>query len=447
MKPSKYNFFFPIEKTGNFLAFNSLKNGLTVFPETLVHLLQHMEAGDSLPVSESILAQLQKGGFVCDDAFDEYGLLQIRRHLQQYGGSFRLGLTIAPTLNCNLFCSYCFETPQPAIMDGTVIAQLVEMVEGRIKNGLKHLSIQWYGGESLLCIDIVEELSQKLMAICETNQVEYTAHIITNGTLFTRAYAEKLKTLKVTGAQITLDGDQPFHDARRPYRGGKGSFNTIFANIIDAAGVLPISLRVNVDRMNVDSVLDFFKGMQADPRLEPFFKKGDIHIHYGHVRKYSASCRCSDEECLKDGEFWQEELKLHQYLCEKRIATMPFPSFGSGCSATTVNGYVVGPRGELYKCWNHIGRKEKEVGHIGKEISMNALYISYLTESFENDAQCREQCKLLPICMGGCVDIRINYKKGTFPAIDCTRWKYYLEESVKAYYLASLKKSAAAKDS
>lgn len=443
MKPSKYNFFFPIDEKENYLAFNSLKNGLAVFPGKLVKILQAFQPGDTLKLPESTLTELKKGGFICADLYDEYGMLLVRRHLQQYSPDTTLGLTIAPSTFCNLVCRYCFESPKNTKMDQTVITQIVEFVEKRAEAGLKSLYTNWYGGEPLLCLDIIEDLSRKLMDLCEKKDVKYKAYIITNGTLFTRGTAEKLKDLKVTGAQITIDGDKEMHDTRRPFRDGKGSFDRIFANVIDTAGIMPIALRVNVDRQNVDSVLDFFKKMRSDARLEDHFKNSDIKIHYGYVRKFSSSCRCSDEECLKPGEFWLEELKLHRYLYEKGIDYTHYPSTRSGCVATTINGYVVGAGGELYKCWNHVGESDMVVGHVSKDIKIDGLYISYLTESFETDENCRE-CKVLPVCMGGCVDIRIDHKKGKFPAIDCSRWKYYLEESLKAYYFASLKKTGAA---
>lgn len=440
MIASKYNFFFPTDNTNLFIAFNALKNGLAIFPGELVRMLQNMKKGDLLNLPEDILVQLREGGFITEDHFNEYGLMQVRRHLQQFAGNHSLGLTVAPTLACNLSCTYCFEAHQSTRMNHDVLSLLVEFIQEKIKKkGLKKFSSLWFGGEPLLCMDIIEELSEKWLKVCQEHDVSYDSYIITNGTLYTRSYAERLKALKVTGAQITIDGDKCDHDLRRPFRGGKGSFDLIFANLIEAAGVLPISLRVNVDRQNVDTALGFFMKMQEHPSLAAHIKNGKIKIHYGHVRRFTSSCRCSDDECLKDSEFWDEELKLNHYLFEKGIAAMPFPSVKAGCTATTINGYVVGPLGELYKCWNHIGVKDKVIGQLGKEIEMNSLYISYLTESFENDARCQE-CRVLPICMGGCVDLRINHKNGTFPRIDCSRWKYYLEESLKSFYLEWQKK-------
>ena len=140
MKPSMYNFFFPIDEKENYLAFNSLKNGLAVFPRKLVEILQSFQLGDNLTLPESTLIELKKGGFICDDLYDEYGMLQIRRHLQQYSSGESLGLTIAPTINCNLSCSYCFESPKTNRMNRTVIEQIVEFVKKRITTGLKNLS-------------------------------------------------------------------------------------------------------------------------------------------------------------------------------------------------------------------------------------------------------------------------------------------------------------------
>jgi len=285
MKPSKYNFFFPIDKKDNFLAFNSLKNGLAVFPGKLVKTLQALQPGDPLTLTESTLTELIKGGFICDDLYDEYGMLLVRRHLQQYSSDTTLGLTISPSTFCNLVCRYCYESPQNTKMDQTVITQIVDYVKKRTAAGLKSLFINWYGGEPLMCLDVIEDLGEKLLDLCDKKEVKYKAYIITNGTLFTRETAEKLKALKVTGAQITIDGDKDMHDARRPYRDGKGSFDRIFANVIDTAGIMPIALRVNVDRQNVDSVLDFFKKMQSDARLGNHFKNGDLPVFRRRVLK------------------------------------------------------------------------------------------------------------------------------------------------------------------
>lgn len=36
----------------------------------------------------------------------------------------------------------------------------------------------------------------------------------------------------------------------------------------------------------------------------------------------------------------------------------------STCTATSLYGYVIGPKGEIYKCWEDVGIKEKEIGSV-----------------------------------------------------------------------------------
>lgn len=162
-----------------------------------------------------------------------------------------------------------------------------------------------------------------------------------------------------------------------------------------------------------------------------------IRPHYGHVKKYTASCRCSKEETLKPGDFWKKELELYKYLGKCGYGFQHYPDLSFGCSATSINSYVIGPKGKLYKCWNHAGDSACVVGSIFEPIELNPFHITYLTETFENDPQCRH-CRFLPICMGGCVDIRVKALQGEMETKNCAGWKYYLEESLREYLAAKM---------
>jgi uncharacterized protein len=430
MKKSNYNFFFPLQNN-KILAFNALKNGLAVIDTDTKEKIETLENNCIPGFDPETLGELEKGGFICKDELDELGLLSIRRHSQQFSGRF-LGLTIAPTLNCNLDCRYCFETPYPGMMDERAINGVIEFVKKYIDSGIKRFDVAWYGGEPLLGIDIIEKLSRAFITLTEEHKVSYSAYIITNGTLLTRTTAEKLKELKVRGVQVTIDGPEETHNKRRPFRTGEGSFNRIFSNVKEATGIIPISLRTNVDTLNVDETLDFYKKLEQEEWFKQSLGKM-INVHYGYVRKYSSSCKCSKEESLEESDFYSRQLELtrHLSLCTGKFDY--FPSLSSGCGASSINSYVVGPRGELYKCWNHVGTEDKIVGNVFEPVEYNPLYISYLSESFEKDPECI-RCKYLPICMGGCVDIRVKFKRGELDSRDCSQWKYYLEETLRSYY-------------
>ena len=83
------------------------------------------------------------------------------------------------------------------------------------------------------------------------------------------------------------------------------------------------------------------------------------------------------------------------------------------CIADACNGWVIDDTGKIYKCWNDIGIPEKAIGNIN--LGDNYLQRTDLIEkysSFEPTLydECKE-CKLLPICIGGCPHSRMEGRR------------------------------------
>lgn len=75
-----------------------------------------------------------------------------------------------------------------------------------------------------------------------------------------------------------------------------------------------------------------------------------------------------------------------------------------GCGATSLHSYIIGPKGDMYKCWNDFGEKERCIGNIAdKQLKGNTcLMMRYLAVGTELDtAECCD-CSLLPVCSTGC---------------------------------------------
>ncbi len=51
------------------------------------------------------------------------------------------------------------------------------------------------------------------------------------------------------------------------------------------------------------------------------------------------------------------------------------------CAIRNRNSIVIGPEGELYKCWNDVGDTSKVFGHLGSSISNEKLLLRYLVGS------------------------------------------------------------------
>ena len=428
MKTSRYNFLVPLED-GRTLAYNALSNGMCLIPGEVRELLEGWSEEGWECLSEETRSELRRGGFVVAGELDERDVVRIRYRQGQFG-SLSAALTIAPTLHCNLACRYCFENPSRRKMDQKTRNAVVEFAGGLLPERGGGLSVTWYGGEPLLALDAIERLSEKFLALCEERQAEYSASIITNGTFLDGAVARRLAELRVQNAQVTIDGPREIHDVRRPLKSGGGSFARIVANLEEAVPQLPVGIRINVDRSNVDAAFAVVEDIQGRSWFDP----ERVAFHFGYVRRYTPACGCGIEEMLELTDFWDISTDLSERLRQRGLVSEPlYPELAEGCTATTSNAFVIGPEGELYRCWNHVGDAKQTVGTVHEPSATHPLTVAFLIDGFEQDEECLE-CRFLPVCTGGCVDVRRKAKAGLLPRKDCARWRYGFEAYLNRYF-------------
>lgn len=227
------------QENGKCFAYNARTNALVMLDkaryEAYKTFAKDKIEGNELPDRNDWL----RGGFIVEDATFEksamrFGLWRMRFNTRSYS------LTIATTLACNFRCVYCYEKSAEAMksMDGNVQAAIIANLEAQIPT-INNFSVTWYGGEPLLCMDVIRNLSKTFMDKCKEAKVEYSAHIVSNGYLLTPEIAKELVALNVTGAQITIDGTKEIHDARRPLHGEKPTFDILLNNIRQCANIIP----------------------------------------------------------------------------------------------------------------------------------------------------------------------------------------------------------------
>jgi uncharacterized protein len=430
MKSSNYNFFYALDGREDFLAYNAISHGLCLIDQPVKEMLENWNDQPETEIQPALLDQLKYGHFLLDDDFSELNLLRNRQYMAQYNNN-TLSLTIAPTINCNLACPYCFESHIKGKMTRSVINGIASFVENQLNMKMFGVvSVTWYGGEPLLYPDVIDTLSTQLIAICDAQKVAYEASIITNGTRLTTQVAAMLKKHRVSSAQITIDGDKLTHDCRRVNKGGGGSFDKIIDNISKIVGILPISVRINVDRTNVDFAVKTYEYFKAQDWYQPDV----INFYFGWVRKFTEAVEAFDEDVLTPEEFHAKAEAFKKTLISEGLMEPEFPQSYKGCVATNVNGFVIGPRGGLWKCWSVIGEEDKKFGNVLDDTHVpNAHYLEYMSESWESDSECRS-CKVLPICMGGCSDIRINRNNGRIDHKDCGTWRYNIEDKLRTRF-------------
>lgn len=392
MKKSRFNIL--VDKTPDYaLIFNSFSRG---FVELEKDVYQKFDAL-KLDSNDQIAKELKKGFFLLDDDVDEDKVLQARNRVSRYKG-YRLGLLILPTLNCNFSCEYCFEDKQRGFMSPDVEQSIVGFIKSRVGE-IRELKMSWFGGEPLLATKIIDRLAREIIDLCEANNVAYHSDLTTNGYLLNQKNIDWLKEIRVEQIQVTLDGDRETHDQRRKLKNGKPTFDTIISNLKLAAGHFGISIRVNIDRKNKGKVNNLL------PVLVENNLQDKVYVYYGIVVGITNACRDYEPVCLDVDQLSDVMFDLHKDAIDNKYDFVLFPyplSSVGGCGAMRPDFFVIDPKGFVHKCLNSAGNEKEAVGHISRPIGFTPELVTWLTWDPLEDEVC-SQCKLLPLCSGGCL--------------------------------------------
>lgn len=344
MKVSRYNFFYPYaEATKAYVAYNSFKNSLALLEEEYYFEFKKFEKDNTYKLDDNIVQELKKGGFLIDDQVDEITLLRHRIISGRYSES-TLGLTIAPTSDCNFRCLYCFEKENrhDQTMNGEVQDNIIKFVENCVPH-ISNLCVTWYGGEPLLALDIIEKISKRLIELTRFNNIAYTASIVTNGYLLTCQNAKRLIGCNINNCQITIDGNAETHNVQRPHVSGKNTYETIMENLLSVSDLLSnIALRVNLNKENKNSVYDLYNALK---RLDI----KNISVYPAPIQNTNNCYNC--DLCFANKDFLKFEYEYIKATYGDSFIKKKFPVLrGNVCCADRVNTYVIDADGEMYKC-------------------------------------------------------------------------------------------------
>lgn len=422
MKESRYNI--SVEHNGEQLMFNSRTTATAALDRPALDILEAVKQGVEVEETD-LVKEMKRVGFLVDDSIDELQQLEMNYNLSKYQRA-GLGLVIAPTMACNFACPYCYEGDQKGVMSEELQDKIIDLVSDFAKN-CQYVSITWFGGEPLLAKKTIYSMSEQLIEICQRENVDYEAGMVSNGYLLDEETILKLKKYQVTLIQITLDGLPETHNQKRKLRNNSGepTFDRIVDNILLAKKHgIRTSIRINVDKETQG---------ELEELLEMIIEKGlGEDLYLGHVEGNTDSSKGFAENCLSAEEFARVYADFENLLFSRKLHTdYPMPT-RMNCGADYLYSYVIDADGDMYKCLNDIGIKENSIGNMGSLEDFvqlvqnpNQNYSKYLTWSPFDFEKCKK-CKILPICLGGC---QYNGRDAGEPI--CENWKYELEEYIK----------------
>ncbi|WP_252229828.1 radical SAM protein [Clostridium sp. ZBS15] len=422
MKKSIYNIIIN-EGYNNNLIYNSFSGALVNLNEEYYKILNNLEVSNE---KSKIIDELKNVGLLVEDSVDEIKVLERKRNEIIQNESI-LSLTIAPTLNCNLNCSYCFEEKKVGIMNTNTLNNIVTFVKNTIINGkIKKISIKWFGGEPLMAKNIIYDLSEKLIGLCENNNIKYEAGIITNGCLIDDDFLVQAVRYKINFFQITLDGTREFHNKVKKFNNDKPTFDIILNNIkkVKSYGIKTI-VRVNVSRANSHCLDDLIEFLQCE-------KLDDVHIYLGYIQSFNNKLEFCSNKCLTKEEYSKRYIDFYKKITDKQFTygiEKQYPKIRINyCGATKNNSFVIDNDGYIYKCWNEIGNRDARMCTIEQLDVYDGNNHKYADWNPYKNKECIK-CNVLPICGGGCPNLSNIYKQ-----LDCQQSKYGIKELMKEIY-------------
>lgn len=367
---------------------------------------------------KDFLCMLKKQGILVTDHQTEINKYKYFFYKNAFD-NLTVDLTIAPTMQCNFNCPYCFEgdnktfSKMPTEVESAIVKYIIK------KSQHQQINICWFGGEPMLAFDIITSISSRL----DSENVKFKAHIITNGSLLTEERVLKFPLLHLTHIQISLDGVAEEHDKTRKYKSGKPSFKDIMQGIdlVLSKTDIVISLRVGVDNTHLMSYRDVYDYMHQKYPKEISDKRLLISANIIQNRTNFDK----NDVCLSNQQLFAK--KAFDLKKGKNDYFRPsLPGLSLPCMYKSASSLAIDSQGFIYPCLEFLGDITKSIGNIiTGEIAFSKRSNLLFNNSAFDDEECLKCC-VFPICCGGCPKDRDLYKSNK--KVYCSFYKQYLKE-------------------
>jgi uncharacterized protein len=416
--PSRYNFHATLE--GGARIVSNLFTGETDTIDASTWDA-YLAPGAKYPVPSAAVPEVAQDlfdkGFLVSQSIDEIERIKVYFQEVRYSTT-RLRVLVAPTLACNLRCTYCFER---SVHDSAAMrrmsfdtADAVCAFLDQACEGKENVVVNWFGGEPLIRMDVIGRISEHLLRRLEKSQIPYLGQLTTNGVLLTREVVRKLRAWKVEECQLTVDvpGRNKL-DAR-----GRPVLDRQLDRTAEAAERLRIKLRINVsqdDEAEFDALYAALVARGLQKTLDRVHMTLVLPTECGGETRAGSTL----ERHASPAMFRRERAKMRSLGLPLRP---PVPTSSKPCGATCVDQLLIDPQGLLYKCPNDLGMPERAYASVlpDRPVQPRNL-LPWLTYDWFSHEECRA-CPLLPRCAGGCPHRRMRRYVSDFCLYNVEEW-------------------------
>lgn len=450
MRSSSYNITTLVDNEKKLYAIlNGYTHAFDIINKNVYEFIKGRESEQN--ISNDTLKRLIKRGYLTSltkiEEIDLIKRLATEAHKKNLLKKFNFHFIIS--YDCNLRCTYCYEDdilnscislPKERISINQ-IDEAFEFITEKHINNESSKEIALYGGEPFL----LENYDTILYIAEKGRKIGHKFKVISNGYDVDR-YFDFLKENKYFSFQITVDGVEEIQNTRKPHYKNNNSFEKITHNIDHLLKLgIPVLVRINSDSFTLNKINEL---------LLFFENKG--WYGYKHFAANIALLReevCQFDKEQKESHFNQFDLVKFYYLKKKQgiiknnIFCQDYNTYGLlknlvlGKSHTPYRSHFCGaqygniifdPLGDLYSCWDVVGRSEHK---IGRYIPSFQIYNEASEKWFNknvSDFKCIK-CKYNLFCGGGCI-IRSLRKNNKIESGNCNNYPQVFNYMVKVVY-------------
>lgn len=317
-------------------------------------------------------------------------------------------LTFVVTEDCNLRCKYCYITHKRSnkVMTFDVAKKAIDYILENNINKMDALIIEFIGGEPLLQIDLIDQISDyfkiKAFEMHDKWFWNYRFSICTNGVNYSDEKIQRYikKNMGKLSLSISIDGIKEKHDLNRVFPNGKGSYD-----IIDKS--IPLWLNQFYPSTKVTFASDDLKYLKDS--IIQLYNKGITDIASNVVF----------ENVWQEGDdiiFERQLTELADYIIDNNL----YNKFRCSFFDDSIGGYqseeeknqtycgagkmlAIGPEGKLYPCirykdysLNH--KEEWIIGTLDSGIDMEKVRpFMVVTSKLQSDNECMN-CEIASGC-------------------------------------------------